>query len=281
MPSRADLWPARMCRIGVVAPTDRARRVLVEVAGTGTVETDTIHGAGTGGVLADRTVPTDVTVVPKLSPDPIDPEHLDADEAGELLAGEASLERRLAAATVRGRCTILPGWVRESDVEATRAAVGPFGGAIVELPRRRGLAPPTAYVPHRAGTAFRPLITTYGTVPYVDVDPTLFAAAAYVFMFGMMFGDVAHGLAIALVGVAALFAQQGRLLALRPLAWFLVAAGSAAMVFGFLYGDAFGPTGLVPTLWIRPLDDPEQFLVAGLEIVNGPSSQPVAFEKVD
>jgi V/A-type H+-transporting ATPase subunit I len=53
----------------------------------------------------------------------------------------------------------------------------------------------------------------------------------------------------------------GRLRAAAP---FLVGAGMASMVFGLLYGEAFGPTGLVPTLWIRPLDEPETLLVAGL-----------------
>ena len=36
------------------------------------------------------------------------------------------------------------------------------------------------------------------------------------------------------------------------------------MFFGALYGEAFGPTGLVPVLWLQPLADPVQFLVAGL-----------------
>jgi V/A-type H+/Na+-transporting ATPase subunit I len=107
-------------------------------------------------------------------------------------------------------------------------------------------------------------VTTYGTVPYVDVDPTLFAAAAYVVMFGMMFGDVAHGLAIGLCGIAALAVRWPGVSRLRPVAWFLIATGCSAMIFGLLYGEAFGPTGLVPTVWVRPLDEPETFLVVGL-----------------
>ena len=262
MPSRPDLWPARMSRVGVVAPTGRARRVLVEVARRGTLEPDPAPDGGPAGVLADRVA--DDAVVPLLSEEPLDDLRPTTDVDARLLAGEASLDQRLAAATVRGRCTILPGWMRSTDVDDTRSAIEPYGGAVVELRRRPGASPPTAYSEHRAGAAFRPLVTTYGTVPYVDVDPTLFAAAAYTLMFGMMFGDVGHGLAITLLGVAALLARTGRLRSVRPLAWFLVAAGASATVFGFLYGDAFGPTGLVPTLWIRPLDEPEQFLVVGL-----------------
>jgi len=263
MPSRPDLWPARMCRVGIVAPSTRARRVLVEIAGIGTLEPDgpaderdtDRAGRPAGGAGA---------VVPVLSRDPPGTDPAVDEEDPRLLAGEASLTRRLECATERGRCTILPGWMRAADVDDARAAIEPYGGAVVELPRRPGLLPPTAYTRHRASAAFRPLVATYGTVPYADVDPTLFAAGAYVFMFGMMFGDVAHGAAIALLGVGALVARSGRLAGLRPLAWFLVSAGASAVVFGFLYGDCFGPTGLVPTLWIQPLDEPAQFLVAGL-----------------
>jgi V/A-type H+-transporting ATPase subunit I len=109
-------------------------------------------------------------------------------------------------------------------------------------------------------------VTTYATVPYRDVDPTWFAAVIYMLMFGMMFGDVAHGLGIVVVGLVALRAGDVRFAGARRLAPFLIGAGAAAVLFGFLYGDAFGPTGLVPTLWLRPLDDPEELLVVGLVI---------------
>ena len=266
MPSQRDLWPARMRRVGVVTPTGRARRVLVEVADRGAFEPDEGRDRSPGpvAVLADHVAAGTDPVGPVLSVEPVDPDELAAEGAADLLLGEASLEARLGAATERGRCTILPGWMRAADVDDLRAALDPLGGAVVDLPGRPGLLPPTAYTESRAGTAFRPLVTTYGTVPYTDIDPTLFAAVAYVVMFGMMFGDVAHGLAIVLFGLAALLTRRGRFVALHPVAWFLIAAGAAATAFGFLYGEAFGPTGLVPTLWIRPLDEPETFLLAGL-----------------
>ena len=44
-------------------------------------------------------------------------------------------------------------------------------------------------------------------MPYRDLDPTVPAGLAYVFMFGMMFGDAGHG---ALLVVAALVLSRGR-----------------------------------------------------------------------
>jgi V/A-type H+-transporting ATPase subunit I len=181
---------------------------------------------------------------------------------------DASLDDVLDAAQQRGRCVVSPGWIREADVDALRAAIAPNGGAVADLPGRRGLVPPTAHTETRSTAALRPLVTTYATVPYADVDPTWFAAIAYVLMFGMMFGDVGHGLGIVAIGIIAARARRGRLQSVRRIAPFMIGAGVASIAFGLLYGDAFGPTGLVPTLWIRPLDEPERLLTAGL-IVGG------------
>jgi V/A-type H+-transporting ATPase subunit I len=100
------------------------------------------------------------------------------------------------------------------------------------------------------------LVDTYGTVPYVDVDPSVLAGVAYALMFGMMFGDVGQGAMLLLAG---LILASGRIRQLKSLkkVWLLVAgAGLASMVFGGLYGEAFGPTGLVPVLWLDPLSSP-------------------------
>ncbi len=168
--------------------------------------------------------------------------------------------------TTLGRFAALPGWIPTRDVEPLRSRIAPLGGALSDLTPRRGVMPPTAHDDSAVGGSLRPLVNTYATVPYRDLDPTLFAAVAYMVMFGMMFGDVAHGLALVGFGLLVRRARTGRLHAVRAAAPFLIGAGAAATGFGLLYGEAFGPTGLVPTLWLRPLDDPQTLLVAGLVI---------------
>jgi len=281
MPMRLDLWPASMRRVAVVAPVTRARRVLAEVADIGVFEPDppghpgspqgevTGPAAASARALIDRTVNDDVapesgSVTPLLSVEPVDPEELAASDRLDLLLGEASLEACDASAMHPGRCIVLPGWVRDVDVDRVRTVVRPHGGGVVDLVARRGLVPPTAHADSPTRDAFRPLVTTYATVPYHDIDPTLFAVVAYMAMFGMMFGDVAHGLAILAVGLSARHWRGDRAAAAKRVSPFLIGAGAAAMVFGLLYGEAFGPTGLVPTLWLRPLDEPETLLVVGL-----------------
>ena len=99
-------------------------------------------------------------------------------------------------------------------------------------------------------------------MPYADVDPTWLAWASYVLMFGMMFGDAGEGLMLVAAAMA-LRAGWPRWARRFRQAWLFVAgAGVAATGFGVLYGEFFGPTGMVPAVWLNPLDRPVTLLVA-------------------
>ena len=50
----------------------------------------------------------------------------------------------------------------------------------------------------------------------------------------------------------------------RPAWLFIAGAGLCSMVFGALYGEFFGPTGVLPALWLDPLESPVQLLVASV-----------------
>jgi V/A-type H+-transporting ATPase subunit I len=109
-------------------------------------------------------------------------------------------------------------------------------------------------------------VQSYGTARYRDVDPTAFTGVAFVVMFGMMFGDVGHGLVLALLALWLRGRRRGRLAAFRTLWVIPFAAGLAGAAFGLLYGEAFGPTGLVPALWLHPLDEPVPLLLVALAV---------------
>ena len=141
--------------------------------------------------------------MPTLVLEPPDADALAQRNEISLLAGEAELERRAATAVHHGRIAALLGWAPHAAVPELRACIEPLGGAVVALATPVGVDPPTLLAPRGAAAPFRLLIDTYGTVRYADLDPTPFAAIAFAVMFGMMFGDVGHGLILITLGLLA------------------------------------------------------------------------------
>jgi V/A-type H+/Na+-transporting ATPase subunit I len=269
--------PARMKRVALVAADESLRDVLVRVAVTAAVEIGPAAGEEGISGLADNPAgeaasrlqraghPADA-VLSIARPD------LDALERTgryDLLAGEAQLEAYADGAIRRGGACALAGWIPAGRLGEVAASVAEVGGALVTLSYPRGVQPPTLVAGRPLRRSVSALVTTYGTVPYADVDPAWVAWGIYVLMFGMMFGDAGEG--VALLGVAAALRAGWPGWARRfSRAWpFVGGAGLAATVFGLLYGECFGPTGLVPTVWLSPLDHPLTLLLVAVGIGIG------------
>lgn len=270
---REAMHPVVMQRVALLTPTDAARDLLVAVADSGTVA---LEDAGPDEPGRDRTPAA--RRLDELGAHPVEaqvsaaPPDLDrCVEAGrlDLLAGEAQVERRLEQAVVRGQVVAWAGWMPADEVPRLASRVAPAGGAVVPLPRPLGVDPPTLLSRTGVGRDFAPLVQTYTTVPYADVDPSALAGLAYVVMFGMMFADAGHGALLLLAALALRLGRPARLAARARLQryWlFLAGAGAASMVFGALYGEFFGPTGVLPVLWLAPLEEPITLLVAGVGV---------------
>ena len=268
-PEHALPLPARMARVAVVAPTSRLRDALVAVADSGTVELARGPASPSGEALeALRRLERGrgAAAAPSLSPVLVDPAELERAGAAGLLAGEVELVRRAETAVEHGSFSALVGWAPEERLEELSTRLAPAGAVAVELPRPAGVEPPTLIAPRPLARPFRPLVETYGATRYADVDPTLFAAASFVLMFGMMFGDVGHGLLVSLLALLLRGVRRGRLVGLQRLWPLPFAAGLSAAIFGLLYGECFGPTGIVPALWLDPIDEPLPLLAAAVAV---------------
>jgi len=261
--------PARMSRVAIVAPTSRLRETLVAVADSGSVELAGHLAPPEGEEIealrrVERQAPGADARRPRLAPQLPDVAELEQRGASSLLAGEVELKRRADAAVRHGAFAGYVGWTPEGELEQLGRRLATAGAAVVELARPPWEEPPTLLRSGRPSTPFRPLVETYGSARYEDIDPTPFAAVAFVLMFGMMFGDVGHGIVLAVLGLA--LHLSGRVAALDQ-AWpLVVACGLSGAFFGLLYGQFFGPTGVVPTLWFDPLDEPVRLLVAALAV---------------
>jgi V/A-type H+-transporting ATPase subunit I len=259
-----------MSRVAVVAPRARLREALIALADSGTVELvgPLAHPEGEEVEALrrlERRVPGTNARESRLLREPPDVAELEQRGAHALLAGEVELKRRASAAVHRGSFVGYVGWTPESELGRLAARLASAGAAVVELPKPDWVDPPTLLRTVRPARPFRPLVETYGAARYEDIDPTLFAAAAFVLMFGMMFGDAGQGPILAILALA--LRQTRRRLASVRSVWPLVfACGVSGTLFGLLYGQFFGPTGVVPALWFDPLDDPIRLLVAALGV---------------
>lgn len=220
--------PVPMERIAIVAPATHLRDVLLAVAGSGVVEPDIVTNA----------------------------EH----------ASDLEVDRVAASAVARGTVSAIAGWSPAPARAGLAERLRPLGGAIVALPLPRGADPPTLVATQGVIATFQPLVDMYATMPYADVNPSLFAGLAYVVMFGMMFGDVGHGALLVAGGWFLSRCWTGPLAQYRRAAPFVVGAGIASVAFGFAYGEAFGTTGFVPTLWLAPLAQPIPLLAAAVGV---------------
>ncbi|MFP5361841.1 MAG: V-type ATPase 116kDa subunit family protein [Thermoleophilia bacterium] len=263
-----------MSRAAFVAPAARLRAMLLVIADAGVVQLVGPLPAPQGDAVEalrrlerhTTEAPAHGTGGPLLSAAPQPVSELERAGRRDILAGEVELERRAESAVRRSGFAVLVGWVPTAELPALTERLAAVGAAVVELRRPLLVEPPTLLRPARSMRPFAPLVATYGATRYADIDPTPFAAASFVLMFAMMFGDVGHGLALAALGLLVRRSRSPRLAGVRPLWPFAVAGGLAAAAFGVLYGEFLGPTGIVPALWLRPLDEPVQLLGAGLAV---------------
>ncbi|MGZ8437161.1 MAG: V-type ATPase 116kDa subunit family protein [Candidatus Limnocylindrales bacterium] len=277
MPWADKLQPTRMRRVAIVAARTRLHDTLVELARVGLVEVDTrplgersstglegtVVGAATERLETARKMAAG-RVSARVGARGRGIDEYERRERWDLVAGELELGRMAAQALRRRGAAVLVGWTPQARVAELSERLGVLGTAVQELPSPATAEAPTLLLGPRGGRALRPLVDTYGTVPYVDVDPAIFAGLSYILMFGVMFGDVGHGLVLAALGISLRLIRRPALASARRVWSLIVGAGLAGVGGGILYGEMFGPTGLVPVLWLRPLDQPERLLVAGV-----------------
>jgi V/A-type H+-transporting ATPase subunit I len=188
----------------------------------------------------------------------------------------ASLSRRVQSSVLllqaqtlfaaSGRFVVISGWIPAEGAAQLRASIleATGGRAVVETERPEDLPQASAdarRIPilHRNPLLLRPfqkLVQLYGTPSYREVEPTAFFALSFLLMFGMMFGDVGHGLVLFVAGYC-LFRYVPRFLDYGLL---LMEGGASSAAFGALYGSFFGIEGLLPVLWMEPLRDLPRFM---------------------
>jgi len=88
---------------------------------------------------------------------------------------------------------------------------------------------------------FETITKMYGVPAYSEIDPTPFLAITFPLLFGLMFGDIGHGITLVisgLIGVIVFRNKKSR--DFLNFCWIIMYCGIGSMLVGFLYGEFFG-----------------------------------------
>lgn len=182
-------------------------------------------------------------------------------DAKSILSAQAALNalstnfdvRKVAACVKEHQETfyILCGWMSEGDCKSFMAEIehDPNLFCVVEDDQNQvRCKPPTKLKNPKIFKPFEMYIKMYGLPDYHEIDPTIFVALTYSFIFGIMFGDVGQGLLLAVGGFLLYKLKK------MDLAGIIGTAGIFSTFFGFMFGSIFGFEDIIEPLWLRPID---------------------------
>jgi len=142
------------------------------------------------------------------------------------------------------------GFVPTRSMKAFRSLMGQFIASVEPVKTQGKEAPyiPTLLVNPRLISVFESLTLQRGLPKYGEVDPTPFLAFVFPFFFGIMCGDVGHGIALLAFGLYLTYKTAykvwGRL---------ILILSSSATLFGVIRGSFFGVTFNSPLKQVIPL----------------------------
>eukprot|EP01059_Diplonema_ambulator_P009945 TRINITY_DN19923_c0_g1_i1.p1 TRINITY_DN19923_c0_g1~~TRINITY_DN19923_c0_g1_i1.p1 ORF type:complete len:955 (+),score=151.90 TRINITY_DN19923_c0_g1_i1:143-2866(+) len=108
--------------------------------------------------------------------------------------------------------------------------------------------PPTYFDTNDFTGTFQGIVDSYGIPRYHEVNPAIFTIVTFPWFFGIMYGDVGHGMVITLAASLMIFFQNRlKRTQLNEMVdmifsarWLLLLMGIFAVYMGFLYNDCFG-----------------------------------------
>lgn len=141
---------------------------------------------------------------------------------------------------------ILVGWVpaeREEYICEALSGIQSIDISVSDAKDEIKHNPPVKFKNNFFASPFEYYTDMYGTPNYGEIDPSGFLAFTYSLLFGIMFGDVGHGV---LLFIVALFMYKVKGMELGRL---LIPCSISSTIFGFIFGSVFGFEHLLDPLY--------------------------------
>lgn len=166
---------------------------------------------------------------------------------------------------------ILEGWIPAEQEEKVKKAIADVSENIVFEIRepRSGEVVPTLVRSNPIVRPYESITNMYSVPAYDDLDPNPSMAFFYFLMFGIMMGDAAYGILLAVMGYT--FYRLKKPVPGKGNLYLIIAMGGiSTLIWGALFGSWFGldvsGTFLEKIKWFSPMDDPITMLVLSLAI---------------
>ncbi len=166
------------------------------------------------------------------------------------LSRNFDIRKKAACKTSEGKNSfILCGWMTEGDLTKLERELESDERAVLVRGSEDDKAPTKVPTKLKNPGLFRPYemyTEMYGFPAYNEMDPTIFIALTYSFIFGIMYGDLGQGLCLLIGGLLLYKFKHIRI------AGIIACAGLFSSIFGLLFGSFFGFEDVIPTLWLKP-----------------------------
>ncbi len=154
-----------------------------------------------------------------------------------VLSGIQKRYELMSRAVSYNKSFIMIGWVPAEKVDELRKTLSNVES--VECTANDGKneikhSPPIKLKNSFLTRGFEMYTEMYGLPNYSEFDPTSFIAITYTILFGIMFGDVGHGLIVLIAGIYMKYKRK------MPIGSILIPCGISGSVFGLVYGSVFG-----------------------------------------
>ena len=146
------------------------------------------------------------------------------------------------------------GWVVSESSDSVRESVNKAHAnmdlampSLVDLVPQPWPTPPTHFTTNKFTYGYQEFVNTYGIPRYREANPALFTAATFPFLFGVMYGDIGHGLFLLCGGLYLIWnekandnARLGEMLeGLHSGRYMITMMGFFAVYAGLMYNDCF------------------------------------------
>ena len=101
------------------------------------------------------------------------------------------------------------------------------------------LHPPTSFHSNVLIESFQEMTNIYGVPRYKEINPAVFSIVSFSFMFGLMFGDIGHGLCLFVIALFIYNSKDPSLKNFQGYSLMLVIMGFFAIFCGFVYNEFF------------------------------------------